>query len=55
MHLQPLYENCKYYSHYEDKSVSDDLFYRGVCLPSGTSMTEEEQNKVIGIVRKNFI
>ena len=30
-----------------DKAVSEDLFTRGVCLPSDTKMTEEEQNRVI--------
>lgn len=33
-------------------SVSEDLFARGVCLPSGTGMTEQEQERVIASVRK---
>jgi len=54
MHLQPLYKGCKYYSHYENTSVSDNLFYRGLCLPSDTGMTIEEQNRVIENINRIF-
>lgn len=43
MHLQPLYANDLNYLN----GVSDDLFGRGLCLPSDTNMTENQQNKVI--------
>lgn len=49
LHLQPVFEDIKYYSHKENDSVSDDLFVNGICLPSGSSMTEEEQNRVIDV------
>lgn len=32
--------------------VSEDLFERGLCLPSGTAMTEEDLERVIGVIRK---
>lgn len=32
-------------------SVSEELFKRGFCLPSGSAMTEEEQGRVIEVVR----
>ncbi|MDZ4133202.1 MAG: DegT/DnrJ/EryC1/StrS family aminotransferase [Dethiobacteria bacterium] len=55
MHLQPLYAGCRYYAHMKG-SVSDRLFELGLCLPSGSNMTEEEQGRVIevilGIIRK---
>ncbi|MFC5401553.1 DegT/DnrJ/EryC1/StrS family aminotransferase [Cohnella soli] len=47
MHLQPLMQGCAYYPHEEGESVSDRLFAQGLCLPSGSSMTEKEQNRVI--------
>jgi pyridoxal phosphate-dependent aminotransferase EpsN len=47
MHLQPLFEGCAYWSHEPDRSVSDELFERGICLPSGSNMTPEEQRRVI--------
>jgi dTDP-4-amino-4,6-dideoxygalactose transaminase len=32
--------------------VAEDLFDLGLCLPSGTAMTEEDLDRVIGIIRK---
>lgn len=51
LHLQPLFTQAKYYSHDHEKSVSEQLFNTGICLPSGSSLNEEEQNRVINIVR----
>ncbi|MFB6366014.1 DegT/DnrJ/EryC1/StrS family aminotransferase [Paenibacillus elgii] len=51
MHLQPLFQGCAYYPHREGYSVSDRLFEQGICLPSGSSLTETEQAKVIEIVK----
>ncbi|KEQ23879.1 DegT/DnrJ/EryC1/StrS family aminotransferase [Paenibacillus tyrfis] len=51
MHLQPLFQGCAYYPHQEGHSVSDRLFEQGICLPSGSSLTETEQAKVIEIVK----
>ena len=47
LHLQPLFAGVRYYPHEEDWSVSDGLFANGICLPSGSSMTVGEQNRVI--------
>ncbi|MCR8844165.1 DegT/DnrJ/EryC1/StrS family aminotransferase [Paenibacillus sp. SC116] len=47
MHVQPLYEGCRYYRHEENESVSDMLFERGICLPSGSSLAVDDQNRVI--------
>lgn len=46
LHLQPLFKNMKYYSHKEDQSVSEKLFLSGICLPSGSNLTEEELTRV---------
>lgn len=62
MHLQPLYAGCRYYPHKEEKdkgtfplsswvSVSDRLFEQGICLPSGSNMTIEEQDRVIDYIK----
>jgi len=51
MHLQPVFKRNDYFPHGENESVSDDLFARGICLPSGSNMTEEDQDRVIGIIR----
>lgn len=47
MHLQPLFRGADYYPHSERESVSDRLFLTGLCLPSGTGMTDAEQDRVI--------
>jgi pyridoxal phosphate-dependent aminotransferase EpsN len=47
MHLQPLFASCENIG----GEVAEDLFRRGICLPSSSSMTEEEQAHVIDAVR----
>ena len=32
--------------------VAEDLFNRGLCLPSGTGMTEEDMDRVIDTILK---
>jgi dTDP-4-amino-4,6-dideoxygalactose transaminase len=50
MHLQPVFKSYKYFKH-SDHSVSDHLFEQGVCLPSASSMTENDQNRVINAIK----
>jgi pyridoxal phosphate-dependent aminotransferase EpsN len=52
LHLQPVFDGVTYYPHQEGWSVSDELFANGICLPSGSSMTVEEQNRVIDVFIK---
>lgn len=48
LHLQPLFKNSAFYKHeHETKPVSEELFSTGLCLPSGSNMTEIEQEYVI--------
>ena len=55
MHMQPIFEKYDFINHNDNgMSVGEDLFNRGVCLPSDTKMTEEEQNKVIQIIKSLF-
>jgi pyridoxal phosphate-dependent aminotransferase EpsN len=48
MHLQPLYAHCQRYG----GQVAEDLFLRGICLPSSSSLSESEQLYVINQVRR---
>ena len=50
MHLQPIFEKYDFIK-VLDKPVSEKLFESGVCLPSDTKMTNEEQEKVIEIIK----
>ena len=55
MHLQPVFADCDYFSHYEDgSSVSEDVFNRGVCLPSDIKNTPEEMAKIIEMIKGLF-
>lgn len=67
MHMQPLYRMHEFvtregsgrcrtnaYIAGEATDVGADIFERGLCLPSDNKMTEEEQNKVIEMVRGCF-
>jgi pyridoxal phosphate-dependent aminotransferase EpsN len=47
MHLQPLYASAERFG----GAVAEDLFARGICLPSSSSLTTAEQNRVIEVVR----
>lgn len=57
MHAQPVFKGKKYYSHESNRSISDDLFSQGLCLPSGSNMTNDQLNytieKLINIFRGN--
>ena len=52
MHLQPLYAGCIYFEHKVGESISDRLFEQGLCLPSGSNLTAEEQARVIDCIRR---
>jgi pyridoxal phosphate-dependent aminotransferase EpsN len=47
MHLQRLYQGCEYYG----GAVAEDLFRRGICLPSSSSLSAADQLRVINAVR----
>ena len=56
MHMQPYYSEFEFFNHKEDGiSVGEEIFNRGLCLPSDTKMTEGEIDKVINIVKSVFI
>jgi dTDP-4-amino-4,6-dideoxygalactose transaminase len=42
MHLQPLYEKQPYYG----SQVAETLFNNGLCLPSGSNITDAEREKI---------
>jgi pyridoxal phosphate-dependent aminotransferase EpsN len=48
MHLQVLYDGCSRYA----GAVAEDLFARGICLPSSSRLTAEEQTYVSNVVRE---
>ena len=48
MHLQPLYAH----SPIVGRGVADDLFARGLCLPSGSNLTEPDLERVVTVIRQ---
>ena len=70
MHLQPIYADAEFFmadgqqlntakvkgdnGEDWDRSVSGDIFRRGLCLPSDIKNTEEDMERIIKIVRSCF-
>lgn len=54
MHAQPLFAGCPYYAHEDGVSVSDRVFATGLCLPSGSNMTVEQQGRIIHEIDRAF-
>ena len=50
MHLQPVFKNCKAYVN----GVSDDLFNRGLCLPSGTNISNKDLKRVVNKIKELY-
>ena len=50
MHRQPLYQGAETHG----GAVAEDLFARGLCLPSGSGMTDEDRDRVIKTLRACF-
>lgn len=51
MHMQPLYAGAPYHG----SGVDESLFAKGLCLPSGSDMTNEQQEEVIDLVASLFL
>jgi pyridoxal phosphate-dependent aminotransferase EpsN len=49
MHLQQLYRDADCYG----GEVAEDLFRRGICLPSSSNLSGAEQDRVIQVIRGN--
>ena len=49
MHLQPLYKDCDYITVGEE-DISGRLFENGLCLPSGSNLSVDDQNRIIDII-----
>lgn len=54
MHLQPVFAENDFITVQEQGSVAEDIFNRGLCLPSDIKNTEEDMELIIRIVRGLF-
>nr|WP_321234805.1 aminotransferase class I/II-fold pyridoxal phosphate-dependent enzyme [uncultured Psychroserpens sp.] len=50
MHQQPVFKDAPQYIN----GVSDELFKKGLCLPSGSNLTENELNRVVSAIKMYF-
>tara|TARA_B110000503_G_C7147300_1_gene413584 strand:+ start:347 stop:1492 length:1146 start_codon:yes stop_codon:yes gene_type:complete len=50
LHLQPIFSTYPYYG----STIAEDLFETGLCLPSGSNMTEAQKNKIKKTINKTF-
>ena len=50
MHMQPVFEGALAFT----DGTSEEMFARGICLPSGTAMGDEEFARVVKIVKENL-
>lgn len=53
MHMQPIFSECDCVT-VSENNVAEDIFARGLCLPSDIKMTDEQQKVVIDIIHKCF-
>jgi dTDP-4-amino-4,6-dideoxygalactose transaminase len=51
MHLQPLFHGVPFFAH-DSGDVAAGLFDSGICLPSGSNLTPEQQRRVIEQLRR---
>lgn len=47
MHLQPVFEHCPFYG----DGTSEALFRDGLCLPSGSNLTDDDMARIISVMK----
>jgi pyridoxal phosphate-dependent aminotransferase EpsN len=50
MHLQPIFANCECINN----GVAEELFSQGLCLPSGSNLTEANLERVITAIKDAY-
>lgn len=50
MHLQPVFSSCPAYLN----GTSENLFIKGLCLPSGSNLSDEDRQRVLEVLQKVF-
>lgn len=50
MHLQPIFLKYPYYGN----KVAEELFQKGLCLPSGSNLTKEDKNRIEEVIHNFF-
>lgn len=50
MHLQPVFSDCLYFGN----TVAENLFTNGLCLPSGSNLSENDRNTISNAIQSVF-
>ncbi|MDW9380322.1 aminotransferase class I/II-fold pyridoxal phosphate-dependent enzyme [Chryseobacterium sp. JV558] len=50
MHLQPVFESSPYYG----GKISENLFDNGLCLPSGSNLSDDDRERIANVIRSYF-
>lgn len=50
MHLQPIFEKYPYYGN----KVAETLFEKGLCLPSGSNLTDADRTRISAVITRLF-
>ena len=48
MHLQPVFKDCDYYG----SNIAETLFEKGLCLPSGSNLTDDDRSRISESIKK---
>jgi dTDP-4-amino-4,6-dideoxygalactose transaminase len=48
MHMQPVFKDCLHFTN----GVSEDLFEKGLCLPSGSNLSQNDLDRILEIIIK---
>jgi dTDP-4-amino-4,6-dideoxygalactose transaminase len=50
MHLQPVFADAPYFGN----KVAENLFDKGLCLPSGSNLTQQDLDRVVSVINQQF-
>ena len=51
MHMQPVFQSARAYTN----GVSEALFDQGLCLPSGSNLTDHERTRIVEVIERVFV
>ena len=53
--MQPLFKNARYYANEDGNSVCEELFSRGICFPSSSHLSFDQQKRVVSALRDQLV
>ncbi|RZJ28767.1 MAG: pyridoxal phosphate-dependent aminotransferase, partial [Chryseobacterium sp.] len=50
MHLQPIFKEYQFFGN----KISEEFFEQGICLPSGSNLTDEDRNRIAAVLKRTW-